>query len=290
MSAAKPGPVARAGVIGWPVDHSLSPVMHRYWLSVHGIDGRYDRIPVSPDALPAAFDRVRRGELRGFNVTLPHKLAAPGLVDIVSDRACRAGSVNTVVRRSDGRLEGDSTDGYGFLESVREIRPDFRPEARPVCLLGAGGAARSIAAVLLDAGCPEVRIVNRSPDRAAALRDHLGDGIRLYDLAGAGRAAGDCGLLVNTTSLGMKGQPPMDPALQGALLAPADDTVLVADIVYTPLATALLQAAAARGLATVDGLGMLLHQGRPGFAAWFGVAPAVSPALRQAMLDHLQGG
>ncbi len=277
----------RAGVIGWPVGHSLSPVMHRHWLARYGLPGSYDAIPVTPEDLPATFDRVRSGELRGFNVTLPHKVAALDLVDHVTARARQAGSVNTVFRRTDGSLEGDSTDGIGFLGSVADAAPGFRPADAPACLLGAGGAARSIGAALLAAGTPELRIVNRTAARAADLQALLGPRVRLFDWSQAGAACDGAGLLANTTSLGMRGQPPLDGALLRALLDGTQDTVLIVDIVYTPLETELVQAARARGRAATGGLDMLLHQGRPGFEAWFGVLPAVTPALRTEMEAEL---
>lgn len=279
----------RAGVIGWPIGHSLSPVMHRHWLAHYALTGRYDALPVQPADLAEVFDRARSGALQGFNVTIPHKVAALDLVDHVTARARQAGSVNTVYRRPDGALEGDSTDGFGFLGSVTESVPAFRPAAAPACLLGAGGAARSIGAALLAAGLPELRIVNRSTGRAGALRALLGPRVRLFDWSQLPAACAGAGLLVNTTSLGMRGQPPMDPALPPALLDHTPDTVLVVDIVYTPLRTALLQEALARGRTAIDGLGMLLHQGRPGFRAWFGVLPEVTPALRAAMEAALAG-
>lgn len=281
------GRVPRAGVVGWPVGHSLSPAMHRFWLAEHGLQGRYDPLPVPPAELPAAFARVRAGELRGFNVTIPHKVAALDLVDRVSDRAARAGAVNTVSSDEAGTLLGDSTDGFGFLASVAEAVPGFAAGLAPVCLLGAGGAARSIAAALLDAGAPEVRLVNRSPGRAEAIRALLGDRIAVLSWHEMRTAAAGAGLLVNSTSLGMTGQPPLDPAVLAALLQALPGDALVADIVYNPLETELLRAAGRRGHRAVDGLGMLLHQGRPGFAAWFGVMPAVTPALRAAVLDRL---
>jgi shikimate dehydrogenase len=188
----------------------------------------------------------------------------------VDATARRAGAVNTLVFR-DGRIEGSNTDGFGFLESVREQAPGWRPGAGPAVLLGAGGAARAIAAALIDAGCPRVTLVNRSRDRAEALARELGGPIAVADAP----PMRDAALLVNTTSLGMQGQPPL--VLD---LAPLPAGAVVADIVYVPLETPLLAAARARGLAAVDGLGMLLHQARPGFEAWFGVAPRVDGALR----------
>jgi shikimate dehydrogenase len=210
---------------------------------------------------------------RGANVTIPHKLAAFEICDEVAPFARRAGAVNTLVFR-DGRIEGSNTDGFGFLESIREAALGWRADAGPAVLLGAGGAARAIAAALLDAGAPRVTLVNRTAAKAEALARDLGGPINVADRPPLAEAA----LLVNTTSLGMQGQPPLEMDL-----SPLAPSAVVADIVYVPLETRLLAAARARGLVAVDGLGMLLHQARPGFEAWFGVAPQVDQALRDVV-------
>lgn len=280
----------RAGVIGSPIVHSLSPVLHRFWLQSLGIAGSYDAIEVRREGLAEFFDQVRGGALRGFNITLPHKVAAMALVDEVTPRASRAGAINTVLRLPTGRLRGDSTDGFGFLASLADTVPDFRVDAGPVCLLGAGGAARGIAAALLDAGAPEVRVANRSPARAMAMCDHLGGGATALPWEEAPAACRDAMLLVNATSLGMTGKDGFDPEFLDELLARLPDGTPVCDIVYVPLVTELLEKAGRRGAPVVDGLGMLLHQGRPGFQAWFGVEPQVTPALREAVLAWLARG
>ncbi|BDG75197.1 shikimate dehydrogenase (NADP(+)) [Roseomonas fluvialis] len=259
-----------AGVLGWPVSHSRSPRLHGHWLATLGIDGAYLPLPVRPDRFEGAVRALADLGFQGANVTIPHKQAAFGVCDVVDATARRAGAVNTLVFR-DGRIEGSNTDGFGFLESVRAGAPGWQPTAGPAVLMGAGGAARAIAAALVDAGCPRVTLVNRSRVRAEALAQDLGGPITIADAP----PLADAALLVNTTSLGMPGQPVLaiDPASLPA-------TAVVADIVYVPLETPLLAAARARGLQAVDGLGMLLHQARPGFEAWFGVAPAVDAALR----------
>lgn len=262
-----------AGVLGWPVSHSRSPRLHGHWLATLGIDGAYLPLPVHPDRFAGAVRALADLGFRGANVTIPHKQAAFDACDVVDASAQRAGAVNTLVFR-DGRIEGSNTDGYGFLESVRDQAPGWRPAAGPAVLLGAGGAARAIAAALLDAGCPRVTLVNRSRDRAEALARDLGGPIAVADAA----PMADAALLVNTTSLGMQGHPPL--ALD---LTPLPATAVVADIVYVPLETPLLAAARQRGLHAVDGLGMLLHQARPGFEAWFGMAPRVDAALREVV-------
>jgi len=259
-----------AGVLGWPVSHSRSPRLHGYWLETLGIDGAYLPLPVHPEDFAAAVRSLAALGFRGANVTIPHKQAAFEVCDVVDATARRAGAVNTLVFR-DGRIEGSNTDGFGFLETVRDQAPGWQPADGPAVLLGAGGAARAIAAALLDAGCPLVTLVNRSRDRAEALARDLGGPIAVAEAPPLAGAA----LLVNTTSLGMQGHPSLEIDL-----APLPAAAVVADIVYVPLETALLTAARGRGLRAVEGLGMLLHQARPGFEAWFGVSPRVDPALR----------
>lgn len=259
-----------AGVLGWPVSHSRSPRLHGYWLETLGIDGAYLPLPVHAVDFAAAVRSLAALGFRGANVTIPHKQAAFEVCDVVDATARRAGAVNTLVFR-DGRIEGSNTDGFGFLETVRDQAPGWQPADGPAVLLGAGGAARAIAAALLDAGCPLVTLVNRSRDRAEALARDLGGPITVAEAPPLAGAA----LLVNTTSLGMQGHPPLEIDL-----APLPAAAVVADIVYVPLETALLTAARERGLRAVEGLGMLLHQARPGFEAWFGVSPRVDPALR----------
>lgn len=271
------GHARRAGVLGWPVSHSRSPRLHGFWLERHGIDGAYLPLPVHPDRFGAAVRALADLGFAGANVTIPHKQAAFAVCDAVDRTAARAGAVNTFVFR-DGRITGSNTDGFGFLESVRDQAPGWRADAGPAVLLGAGGAARAIAAALLDAGAPRVTLVNRTASRAEALARELGGPIAI---AGAPPLE-DCALLVNTTSLGMQGQPAL--AID---LAPLPASAVVADIVYVPLETPLLAAARARGLAAIDGLGMLLHQARPGFETWFGVAPIVDAELRDFVASDI---
>ncbi|MEO3434898.1 shikimate dehydrogenase [Inquilinus sp. CAU 1745] len=271
------GKSALAGVMGWPVSHSRSPVLHTHWLDRYGVDGAYVPLLVAPDRLEDALRGLPALGFRGCNVTLPHKEAALTLVDGVTGRARRIGAINTVTVREDGGLEGDNTDGFGFLESLRPAGIDI---ARgPAVVVGAGGAARSILVALLDEGCPEIRLVNRSFDRARSLAHALDGPVTALPWVERTEALAGTGLLVNTTSQGMVGQPPLDLALD---LLPTD--ALVTDIVYTPLETPLLAAARGRGNPATDGLGMLLHQARPGFRAWFGIDPTVDAALRAAVL------
>jgi shikimate dehydrogenase len=273
------GKARLAGVIGWPVAHSRSPRLHGFWLERYGIDGAYLPFAVRPEGLAAALGSLPPLGLRGVNVTLPHKEAALGLCARVSEAARRIGAVNTIVVGEDGALEGSNTDGFGFLEHLKASQPSFRPDIGPAVLLGAGGAARAIAVALLDAGVPELRLTNRTGARGAALALELGPRVRPVDWADREAALAGAALLVNSTTLGMSGQASLDLDLSRL-----PGQAVVYDIVYVPLETPLLAAARARGNAIVDGLGMLLHQARPGFAAWFGREPEVDAALRDFVL------
>jgi len=278
------GKARLAGVMGWPVAHSRSPRLHGHWLARHAIDGAYIPLAVRPEDLADAFRLLPRIGFRGWNLTIPHKEAAIALCDRLDETARRTGSINMVVVAEDGTLAGSSSDGFGFIENLRQEAPGFDAAAGPAVVLGAGGAARAIVATLLDAGCPRVVLVNRTRPRAEALAHDLGGPIAVADWEQRARALEGAALLVNTTALGMSGQPPLEIALDSL---PA--TALVSDIVYAPLETGLLAAARARGNRVVDGLGMLLHQARPGFAAWFGVTPAVDAELRRATAADLIG-
>ena len=263
-----------AGVIGWPVAHSRSPLLHGHWLARYGVDGAYVPLAVRPDELAGAVRGLRAAGFAGLNVTLPHKQAVGALCDRLDASAERAGAVNTLVFGPDG-VVGSNTDGAGFVANLRAHGAE--PGAGPALLLGAGGAARAIAAALLDAGA-EVSVCNRTAERAEALARAL-PGVRRVAWAERGAAVRSCALLVNTTQLGMVGQAALEMPLDGV-----DPALAVADIVYAPLETGLLAAARARGLATVGGIGMLLHQAVPGFAAWFGMTPTVDQALQDAVL------
>jgi shikimate dehydrogenase len=269
----------RAGVMGWPVEHSRSPPLHRFWLDEHAIDGDYALMPVPPEALPDALRALPQQGFAGCNLTLPHKERALALVDRSDATARRIGAVNTIVVAADGTLEGRNTDAFGFHANLAESVPGWSAAAGPATVLGAGGAARAVVAALLDKGAPEIRLLNRHRARAEALAAALGGPIHVLDWDRRRAALDGAALLVNATSLGQAGQPALDLALDALSRA-----AVVNDIVYVPLETPLLAAARARGNAAVDGLGMLLHQARPAFAAWFGVMPAVTPALRRHML------
>lgn len=266
-----------AGVIGDPVAHSRSPRLHGHWLSRHGIDGQYVPLRVAADDLERALDLLPRLGFAGVNVTQPHKAAAFARATVVTDRARIVGAANTLSFR-DGGIAADTTDGAGFAANLVQTAPGWN-FGRPAVVVGAGGAAAGIVAALLDLGVPAVTIVNRTRARAQALAARFDARAGTADWADRTPATSGAGLLVNATSLGMSGHPPLD--LDVAALPP---DAVVADIVYAPLVTPLLAAARARGLVAVDGLGMLLHQAVPGFAAWFGVTPAVDDALRRAVL------
>jgi shikimate dehydrogenase len=270
-----------AGVAGWPIKHSRSPRIHNYWLRQYGIDGVYVPLAMPPEGAKEAIRMLPSLGIRGLNVTVPNKEEAYKAMDEVDRWAQRMKAVNTIVVR-DGILYGANTDAFGFLESLREARPGWRADVGPAVVLGAGGAARAVVAGLQDEGAPEIRILNRTPERAAAIRDEFGKPVRPMMWEQRGSALANAALLVNTTSLGMEGQPPLDIDL-GKL----PENAVVYDIVYVPLETPLLAAARARGNPAIDGLGMLLHQARPGFREWFGTDPTVDQALRDHVLADL---
>ncbi len=276
------GSAKLAGVMGWPIAHSRSPRIHGYWLEAYGIDGAYIPLAINPDDLAECFRTLPKIGLRGWNITLPHKEAALKLVQRLTPAAERIGAVNTVVVQSDGALHGDNTDAFGFIAHLTQTASGW-PSDRPAVVLGAGGAARAICFALLDAGVPEVRLANRTLARSQSLAHASGAKVRPISWDTRAEALQGAGLLVNTTSLGMTGQPPLDLDLKGL-----PDDAVVNDIVYVPLETPLLAAAKARGLRTVDGLGMLLHQARPGFSQWFGREPVVDAALYAAIVKDIK--
>ncbi len=269
-----------AGVMGWPVAHSLSPRLHTHWLHHYKIDGDYVALEVEPDRLRVELKSLAAKGFAGVNLTVPHKEAALSIVDEIEPLAARIGAINTVIVRHDGSLLGRNTDAFGFTENL--VMAGFVPQLKSATLLGAGGAARAGLVALLDMGMTDIRIINRSRDKAEKLAmDFAPDKIRVFDWDHP-RALEDSGLLVNATSLGLKGQPLLEISLD---YLPTE--AWVTDMVYVPLQTGLLKQAAERGNKTVDGLGMLLHQARPAFSAFFGVDPEVTPHLRAHVLgDH----
>ena len=292
-SQAVSGTPIRAGVMGWPISHSLSPRLHGFWLEQYGINGTYEAIPVEPDDFAKTLRRLADDGFAGVNITVPHKEAALDAVDAVDYMARRLGAVNTVVVGADGRLMGSNTDGFGFMENLHAGAPDWKADAGAAVVLGAGGAARAIVAALMDAGVSEIRLINRTRERAVKLADDLDGRVRLgpvgiFDWGDRGLALSEAALLVNTTTLGMAGQSPLEIDL-----AKLPTDAVVSDIVYTPLETDLLAQARRRGNVCVDGIGMLLHQARPGFAGWFGPVPDTAdglPEVDAALREHVLAG
>jgi len=273
----------RACVIGWPVSHSRSPMIHNYWLKRYGIDGSYVRQAVPPDEVEVFLRALREKGFAGCNVTLPHKEAAFAAAADTRAAARAAGAANTLWFESD-RLVADNSDSAGFLNNLYASIPGLDLAGSTVSVLGAGGAARGIVFALLEAGVATVRVFNRTRLRADALAAYFGGKVEARDWSERADRSRDASLLVNCTSLGMHGGEPlaMDVSALGA-------GCVVADIVYVPLETPLLVAARARSLATVDGLGMLLHQAVPGFERWFGVRPEVTRELRALVVRDIEG-
>ena len=268
-----------AGVIGSPISHSKSPQLHGHWLHTYGIKGFYIPMDVKPQDLEKVLRTLPSAGFVGVNITIPHKEAALKIADLVTDRATLIGAANTLIFRNDGTIHADNTDGYGFLENLRSGAPDWNPKSGPAAVLGAGGAARAVIVALLDAGVPEILLSNRTRARAERLQSDFGNRVQVIDWVQAGNMIEEAALVVNTSSLGMVGNPEMRVPLDGLR---AETTVT--DLVYTPLKTKLLQTAAEKGCVTVDGLGMLLHQGVPGFERWFGQRPEVTQDTRLAVL------
>jgi shikimate dehydrogenase len=264
----------RACVIGWPVEHSRSPLIHLYWLKRYGIDGAYAKEAVRPEDLAEFLGSLGAQVYAGANVTLPHKEAALRLAAVVDEAARMIGAANTLWLDQAGRLCASNTDSYGFITNLNEQAPGWNDARRPVMVLGAGGAARAILHGLLNEGASRILIANRTRKRAEALAQAFGPAVSVIGWEDRERALSGCGLLVNATSLGMTGKEPLDSDLTAL---PKD--AVVADIVYSPLETKLLASARARGNRAVDGLGMLLHQAVPGFERWFGVRPEVTAEL-----------
>ncbi len=273
-----------AGVIGWPIHHSRSPQLHGFWLQQYGIDGAYLPFSVSPDALGSAVLGLKALGAQGINVTVPHKQAVMPICDAIDETALAIGAVNTLIFREDSTIFGTNTDATGFIENLRSGAPDWDPVGGPAVVLGAGGASRAVIYALLQVGVPEIIIVNRTVETAQGLAREFSE-TSSAKLSSVG--LGDCShhldaasLVVNTTSLGMVGQPPLDLDLDRL-----NPKAVATDIVYNPLMTPFLEAAAARHNTVVDGLGMLLHQAVPGFEAWFGTRPSVSEELRRTVLS-----
>jgi shikimate dehydrogenase len=283
-TAAKPA-YKVAGIMGWPVGQSRSPLIHNYWIAKYGLEGDYIRLPVKPDSATGLKDAIAGMRAMGFagcNLTMPHKTAALAFVDHLDPMAKRMGAVNTLVFAEDGSISGFNNDGFGYIESLREVGyTDFAKG--PITVLGAGGAARAVMLALADAGATEIRLANRTDENASKIAkqfaDEFGVPVKAVPWSDRSAALDGCALLVNATSQGMYGQPALDISLDSL---PA--SALVSDAIYVPLETPLLATAKARGHQTINGLGMLLNQARPAFKAWFGVMPEITDELRTRVL------
>ncbi|MGE5265991.1 MAG: shikimate dehydrogenase [Deltaproteobacteria bacterium] len=273
----------RACVIGWPIEHSRSPIIHNYWLQTLGIEGSYTREPVKPDDLKAFLESLGDRGFAGCNVTVPHKEAVLALASERDATAVAIGAANTLWLEN-GRLCASNTDAYGYMTYLEKCAPRWGVRDAPVVVLGAGGAARAITHGFLEAGVSRIKLCNRSRDRSEDLAGHFGSRVHVWDWSSRNAAISDAGVIVNTTTLGMKGAG--DPGIDFSI-APSD--AVVSDIVYVPLETPFLASARAHGLATVDGLGMLLHQAVPGFEKWFGVRPQVTDDLYDLVRADIEG-
>jgi shikimate dehydrogenase len=269
-----------AGVIGWPIKQSRSPLIHGHWLQSHKIDGSYEKIAVEPDDLQSFIKSLKQNNLSGLNVTVPHKEMVFKFADEVTDEAKAIGAANTLWFENDKLIAGN-TDAYGFITHLKQSAPSWE-KTKPAMVLGAGGAARAILYALLNEGVPEIKLTNRTKDRAENLAKEFGPKIKVIEWQEKEDHLDDCGLLVNSTSLGMTGSTPLEMNISSL-----PKTAICYDIVYAPLETQMLKDAKSLGLGTVDGLGMLLHQAVPGFEKWFGVRPVVTNELRQLILDDL---
>ena len=267
-----------AGVMGWPVMHSRSPMLHNWLFTQHGLAGAYLPLAIKPDALEAALRALAPLGFSGCSVTIPHKERALAIVDAVDPVARRIGAVSCVTVREDGSLEATNNDAFGFVQNIVQRQPAWRADAGPVTVVGAGGGARAVVYSLAERGAREIRVTNRTLARAQALARDFGLPVTAIAWEDHHRALDGAAMLVNATSQGMVGQPPLDLALDAL-----PTRALVCDIVYVPAETPLLAAARRRGNPTVDGLGMLLHQARRAWQAWFGLDPEVTPELRAAI-------
>lgn len=268
----------KAAVIGHPIGHSKSPLIHGTWLETYGINGSYEAIDILPEALKEEVEKLVEQGYAGFNVTIPHKEAIIPLCEVVDDSVKEIGAANTIVVK-DGKLYGSNTDAFGFLQNIKETAPDFDFCTGPALVLGAGGASRAIIYALKTAGVPKIIISNRTREKAETLAREFGAEVCDWDKRDNADHMGAINLLVNTTSLGMSGRGPLEMDLSNL-----SEHALVTDIVYAPLYTDLLTRAEARGNSVVTGIGMLIHQARPGFERWFGTFPEVTKALKEKVL------
>ncbi|MEM1277296.1 MAG: shikimate dehydrogenase [Pseudomonadota bacterium] len=268
-----------AGVMGWPITHSKSPLIFAHWFQQAGLNGRYCHLAVAEVDFETVVSALPKAGFRGVNVTVPHKISALEVADEATPTARAMGAANVLTFSPESGIIADNTDGYGFLENLKKGAPAWKSDTSPTVVLGAGGAARAVIHALLADGVSNLRLLNRSAEKAQALANDLPGPIDVIPWADRSEALEGAGLLVNATSLGMTGKPPLEISL-GAL----PKTAIVTDLVYAPLETDLLAQARANANPIVDGLGMLLHQARPAFHAWFGIDPVVDAALREICL------
>lgn len=269
--------IIKAAVIGHPVSHSKSPLIHNYWIEKYGLNATYGTRDIAPENLQPEIKKLIEEDFAGFNVTIPHKESIFELCDVLDERAKKAAAVNTV-QIKDGKLYGTNTDIFGFTHNILQ-KADENIFSGPCGIIGAGGAARAAIIALVEQGAPEIRITNRTKERAENLKNVAPDKIEIIDWEKRSEMLDGLSLLVNTTSLGMKGQPPLDISLNAL-----PKTAAVCDIVYAPLYTPLLRQAEERGNTVITGIGMLLHQARPAFESWFGVLPDMDGALQNLVL------
>ena len=276
--------ITKAGVIGWPVDHSLSPRLFSYWLKKYKVDGLYKAYAVNKTAVSKFLNSMHEKGLTGLNVTVPYKQTVMGHVDLLSDRARKIGAVNTITLEKNGLLYGDNTDGFGFIENLKQNYKGLNAFTGACIVIGAGGAARAIVTALIGVGAKKIYVINRTRSSGEKLAEDIGGPINILDWSQRHESLAEATFVVNATTLGMKGKPPLELTLDEL-----PKKALVNDIVYSPLHTKLLINSRARGNPTVDGIGMLLHQARPGFASWFGANPTVTEALRNHVLIENEG-
>jgi len=281
-------PFTLAGVMGWPVAHSRSPLIHNHWIARHGLQGAYGLFAVEPKSIEAALRGLVALGIAGCNVTIPHKVRAMELMDHVDPLAKRMGAINTIVVQRNGELHGFNNDGFGFIQSLKDAMPDWSAKTGPAVVLGAGGAARAVILSLLDEGAQEIRLLNRTLDKALQLvQEFAGPGpyqgrLKAHPWPLRHGALAEAALVVNTTNQGMHGQSALDLTLEDL-----PTQALVCDAIYIPQETPFLASARLRGNTTVNGLGMLLNQARPAFEAWFGVNPEITPELRDLIVASL---
>lgn len=280
---AKPDRFLLACVMGWPISHSRSPLLHNYWFRRHELPGTYVPVAVKPEGLAAALRALHPLGFAGCNLTIPLKQDAMKIVDEVDTVAKRIGAISCVIVRPDGSLAGTNSDWFGFVHNLKQEQPGWRADAGPAVVLGAGGGSRAVCYGLMQEGAKEIRLVNRTHARAKAIADEFGGPIKPLHWEQRDDALEGAAMVVNATSQGMVGQPALDIRLDKLA-----KTALVADIIYAPLETPFLAAARQRGNRTTNGLGMLLHQGRPAWKAWFGIDTEVTAELRETLERSLR--